>query len=172
MLRSYHWTIARLALALTSAFGCKGEKRPDGMPELYQCSLRVLQEGTPLPGANVALIAQDSALMRWPCGGNTNEEGVVELHTYGFPGAPAGTFKVTVVKREFEGGPQTEEEAVQQMKGEAPPSGPVESFDLVDQKYGAQSLTPLSIEIKPGDNPTQDVEVGAPVRLPVKRPGT
>jgi len=161
--------VGALAFVCVSAFGC-AEKRPDGFPELYPISIKILQEGKPLEGASVNLVAQDPQLVRWPAGGNTNADGVVELRTYGYEGAPAGTFKVLVMKTETLGEANSPEEAQRLMQeGKL---GDFERFDLVDTRYRDQAQTPLSLEVKAGSNETQEFDVGAPIREPVRMPGT
>ncbi len=150
------------AFAAVLTFGaCGGEKRPEGFPELYPCSVKVIQGGAPLPGATVSLVGEDPQLMRWACGGNADENGVVELSTYGFPGAPAGTFKVVVTKTERPGAPTNAEEAAKTSPEEL--EG-LETFRLVDAIYGSHTTTPLTIEVKAGNNPEQTVDVGEAVR--------
>ena len=83
--------LGAVACASVANVGCGGEKRPEGFPEVAECSIKILQEGAPLEGAKVNLVAQDPALMRWGCGGVTNADGVVELRTNGYPGAPVGS---------------------------------------------------------------------------------
>lgn len=162
--------VGALAFACVSSFGCGGEKRPEGFPELYPISIKILQEGTPLEGASVNLIAQDARLARWPAGGNTNADGVVELRTYGYEGAPAGTFKVLVMKTETIGEANSAEEARELMQ--TGQSADFERFDLVDARYRDQAQTPLTLEVKAGSNETQEFDVGAPIREPVRMPGS
>ncbi|MBR2006227.1 MAG: hypothetical protein IJ991_18875 [Thermoguttaceae bacterium] len=50
--------------------------------------------------------------------------------------------------------------------------GDFERFDLVDTRYRDQAQTPLSLEVKAGSNATQEFDVGAPIREPVRMPGT
>jgi hypothetical protein len=159
-----------VACACVANVGCGGEKRPEGFPEVAECSIKILQEGAPLEGAKVNLVAQDPALMRWGCGGVTNADGVVELRTNGYPGAPVGSFKVVVLKTETVGGAQTKEDYQRQMQGEN--LGPEETFDLVDRQYADQTQTPLTLEVKAGKNETQEFDVGAPIREPIRMPGS
>ncbi len=162
--------LGAVACACVANVGCGGEKRPEGFPEVAECSIKILQEGAPLEGAKVNLVAQDPALMRWGCGGVTNADGVVELRTNGYPGAPVGSFKVVVLKTETVGGAQTKEDYQRQMQGEN--LGPEETFDLVDRKYADQTQTPFTLEVKAGKNETQEFDVGAPIREPIRMPGS
>jgi hypothetical protein len=152
-----------LLVALVALTGCKKESRPEGLPDLYPCSVKVIQGGAPLEGANVTLITNDSALMRWPCGGMTNAEGVAILNTYGFDGAPAGQFQVTIAKTISEGGAATQEEAAQNMR-----DGVIvkeTTIDLVDPVYKNQRTTPLTLEVQASKtNPVAEFDVGEEVR--------
>ncbi len=154
-------------LLLTVFVGCGKEKRPEGLPDLYPFSVKILQDGAPLEGANVTLITDDSALMRWPCGGNTDANGVAKLNTYGFDGAPAGKFRVTVTKTETSGGPQSDEEAAKLMQ-----EGGVNtstSFDLVDPVYKNQDKTPLAVEVVASKTATvAEFDVGESTRQEIK----
>lgn len=154
-------------LLLAVFFGCKQEQRPEGLPDLYPFSVRIVQDGTPLPDANVTLITDDSKLMRWPCGGNTDANGVAKLNTYGFDGAPAGKFRVTVSKSESTGGPQNSEEAVKLMQEGSAVETQV--FDLVDPIYKNQDQTPLTVEVSADPKGgTAEFDVGAATRELIK----
>lgn len=154
-------------LLLTVFVGCKKEQRPEGLPDLYPLTIKIIQDGKPLEGANVTLITDDSALQRWPCGGNTNAEGIAKLNTYGFDGAPAGQFRVTVSKIETTGA-QDQEASIQAMQQGA--SAPAEeSFDLVDPIYKNLDKTPLTIEVAASkEGTTQEFDVGEAVREQIK----
>jgi len=160
-----------VAIAATMVLGaCKGEKRPDGLPKLYPCSVKIIQGGAPLAGADVMLVANDPNLMRWPSGGSTDETGVDKLNTYGFNGVPEGTFKVMVVKTETEGAASPEEAIKKMQEGGAAASE--ETFDLVSQEYRDQTTTPFTLEVKASGNETKEFDVGEAVRIPVRMPGT
>ncbi len=96
-----------VALAVAAAFvvggalGCSGKKRPENLPELYNVKVKVTQGGAPLADASLNMIAADGS-GGWSVGGKTDANGVASLTTHGdFKGAPAGTYKVGVVKTEF-----------------------------------------------------------------------
>lgn len=159
-----------VACACVAAVGCGDKKRPEGFPETVERSIKILQNGAPLEGARVNLVAQDPALARWGCGGVTNEDGVVELRTNGYPGAPIGSFKVVVVKTETVGGAQTKEDYQRRMQGED--LGVEETFDLVDRQFADQTQTPLTIEINADSKEIREFDVGAPIREPIRTPGS
>ncbi|MDR1964593.1 MAG: hypothetical protein LBQ50_12500 [Planctomycetaceae bacterium] len=128
--------------------GCNfGPARPAGFPDkLYPCELTILQDGTPLQGARVALSHQDENKKNWGAAGISDAEGVVRIYTYGkWQGAPAGTFKVTVIKQSVEG---TENKEI--------------TYTLIDEKFAEPNTTPLELEIK--GKTTQTFDVGAAIK--------
>ncbi len=144
-----------------SLLGCKKDSRPEGLPKLYPISVKIVQEGAPLEGAHVAFVSSDPKLMRWPCGGVTDVEGIAKINTYGFDGAPEGVFKVTVSKYETEGG-MTAEESAEAMKSDSNETMKGESvYNLVAKDFGNSSKTTLSVEVKATNtNETPEFDVG------------
>ena len=135
-----------LAAVLSVAFlgcGSKGPKKPDGMPELFPCVLTLTRGGAPVDGALVTLHPA-SGDSQWKPAGVSDAQGVVNLATYGnFPGAPAGSYKVTVMKSEPVDSP---------MKSDGT-SGEVDfkaSDVYVDNKYAYPANTPLELEVAAG----------------------
>ena len=122
-----------LALAVFVTTGCGGQRLPDGMPRLYPVSVTVTQEGTPLANATVSLFPEDAALQQWAPMGTTDAAGTAELFVNGlYKGAPLGTFKVAVSKREA-----------------VPDSNPPKIRDFVEPQYG-RTDTPLNVVIVAG----------------------
>ena len=144
-----------------AAVGCKSEKRPDGMPELYPRSLKIIQDSKPLDGAQVSIISSDPKIARFPCGGNSDANGLVELKTMGFDGAPLGAFKVVVSKIEAINRPSSYEEA-QKFQNEGIKE---EAYDLVERKFTDSATTPLTVEFKEADSTTIELDVGEAVRI-------
>ena len=148
--------------------GCHRDPRPAGMPKLYPASITVTQEGTPLGGAMVQLIPEDSANSRWGPSGLSDASGIVVLRTNGrYPGAPLGTYKVVVSKQEFEPHPHPE-------WANLPEDDPnhwkyvqivenLKAYEVVDRKCGSIADTPLRIEVTAKEK-TYSVDVG-------KKPG-
>jgi hypothetical protein len=64
-------------------------------PSLRQVKGVVTLDGNPVEGATVSFISEDKKTV---CDGHTDASGNFELTTGGKPGAPAGTYKVIVVK--------------------------------------------------------------------------
>ncbi len=153
-------------LALICAFAsvsvsCKKEKRPEGMPDIYPVTLKIIQGGRPLEGAEVSLSSDDPILVKYPAGGISDKDGLARLKTLGFNGAPAGKFKATVAKYEVLNRPSNFEEA-QKFQAEGLKE---ESFDLVAREYGAKATTPLTVEVQASKSAqTFDLDVGDPIR--------
>lgn len=162
-----------LAIFITvaaSLAGCKKDSRPEGLPDLYPISVKVIQDGAPLEGAHVAFISSDPKLMRWPCGGATGADGIAKINTYGFDGAPEGKFAVTVSKYESEGGMTAEESAAAMKDGSAPPPQSESVYNLVGMNFGNSSKTPLSVEVKAVElNETPEFDVGKAERNVIKK---
>jgi hypothetical protein len=145
-------------LSLVMFAGCGGPRKPPGLPTLYPCKITVTQEGTPLAGAVVNLVAEDGSL-NWVVGGGTNDMGIAALYTHGnFSGAPAGRYKVTITKTVLEDGPTPEQLNNPNFAGQMGTD-----YDYVDLQYKSQRSTPLTIEITSGKN-TQEFEVGKAIR--------
>ncbi|MDO4586298.1 MAG: carboxypeptidase regulatory-like domain-containing protein [Planctomycetia bacterium] len=160
--------IISILLVVLFFCGCKKESRPDGLPELYPCPVKVIQGGAPLAEANITLIPQDSALARWPIGGNTGADGIAHLQTYGFPGVPAGQFKVTIAKTDREGGVQNQEDAKRQMEGED--LGETITYTLIDEQFKDRFSSPLSLEVQAGENPITEFDVGDAIKKELPNP--
>ncbi|MDR0610085.1 MAG: hypothetical protein LBG58_08250 [Planctomycetaceae bacterium] len=129
-------------------FGCHFVPAvPDGFPKnLYPCKLTILQNGTPLQGARVALVHQDENQKNWGISGISDTEGVVQLYTYGkWQGAPKGKFKVTIVKHLVEG-----------------PENKEITYTLINEQFAEPETTPLELEIK--GKTTQTFDVGAAIK--------
>lgn len=79
--------------------GCAQPQKPDGMPELYPCVVKLTQEGEPLADASILCLSDDPKLIRWAVTGRADANGVAKIFTMGkFEGAPVGDFAVVVSK--------------------------------------------------------------------------
>ncbi|WP_146576249.1 carboxypeptidase-like regulatory domain-containing protein [Neorhodopirellula pilleata] len=152
--------VSLFLLGSLTLVGCTGEPRPDGMPDLQPLALTVIQQGVPLEGATVQLIADDPNISRWASGGVTNAEGEVSLKTLGqYEGVVPGTYKVTVYKMAIDGDSTTE--AV-----DSPSSGgSAKAFLVVDPKYQAEATTPVKIEVAKGVDTLPAIDIGAAVKI-------
>ena len=147
-----------LSATLLLHAGCGGNNdagRPADLPQLFPVNITVTQEGTPLEGASVTLVATSST---YTPSGTTNASGVAAIQTYGFPGAPAGEHAVLVTRVGIED--QREE---QTPEGETVMVGG-RRFRYIDPQFSNAASTPHRITVSErGANET--FEVGAPVRI-------
>ena len=140
--------------------GCGGPQKPEGMPQLYPCSITIIQDDAPLAGAIVSLVSQNGD-GKWSSSAQTDEKGVAKLITYGqFQGAPEGNYHVTVSKRISDGDPPPPN-VDENGRVLGPPVTVVPSYiELVAMEYTSSKSTPLTIEVKPakkGNDQTFDV---------------
>ena len=136
-------------LLLACVAGCGGPEKPEGLPELVPCIVKVVQEGQPLAEAEILLHQQDASGTAWTIGGITNDAGEAKIFTYGkFEGSPEGTFKVTVSKVEIDPGEMTRDGAADNAK----------VYDLVEPQYSNILKTPLTLDVVKG---TSKYEVDA-----------
>ena len=148
---------------------------PDGVPKLYPVSVSVTQEGKPLAGATVMLRYADPSAGTWAVTGRTEADGVAKLYTNGYPGAPAGTFKVVLDKREHDG--LSEEERVAEIaKLQAAQTGAVIpdalmqagiKWSYVQPEYNDPAKTPLEVEIT-SSTKMLPVDAGSAVKIKAK----
>ena len=133
--------------------GCGGgPKKPDGLPKLFPMTITLMQDGAPLADAVVTLVPA-SGTMQWGSGGYSDAQGKAVIKTHGdFPGAPAGNYKVTVLKREIE-----------KSGGE----GNFTEYYLVESLYEAAETTPLQVEVG-SETKEAEFDVGQSIRKKVK----
>lgn len=137
--------------------GCGGPPKPDGLPDLYPCSITVTQENQPLAGALITLVPKTGGSLNWAVDGTTNANGVAEIKTAAnFKGAPAGDYIVRISKTELS------PSAV----SETAPSDPVEydkwvrakssevriATRMVKEEFDDVKKTPHSITVAQGKN--------------------
>jgi hypothetical protein len=143
-------------LMIVAALGCAAADRPADLPPLVKCAVQVMQDGAPLQGAQVLLI---SATSKWSVGGMTDETGVAEMFTHGkFAGAPAGEYKVTVVKEIVEEVPNPRHVPE---KDNEPTLTKITK--PVDPKFGQAKTTPLELSVAADGGLTHSVDVGPAV---------
>lgn len=141
--------------------GCGAEvEKPVGMPDLYPCTLTLVQEGQPLVGATVQTISEDAG-GRWGASGITNEQGEAVLITYGkYHGVQAGKHHVIVNKQEADAAEVKMEAGIP-----VPGAGTLPKvFTLVEKRYTHQKTTPLELEIAPGQSNDQTFDCGRAIR--------
>lgn len=167
--------LAFVFISLLFVFGCnRGARKPDGLPKLYPVTIRLEQEGRPLAGAEVVLRSEVSG--NWSCGGNTDQSGVVKIHTHGqFSGAPAGRHKIIVTKTKFlapKGSVDFSQAKslgeLREMEEEAARNQSKTDFGAtvyhVERKYSDPETTPLEIEVASGKNSFK-LDVGPVVEI-------
>ena len=155
---------AWLGLLIGSVVGCAPSDIPEGMPELHPVTLTIVQSGTPLEGATIQLVPQDSANSRWACGGTSDATGKVVVQTLGkFPGAPVGSYKATIYK--------TLVEDMTPGVEDSPSSTKVfETFLLVDPKFQSAETSTIEVTVASGENNPPPIDLGAPVKIKQKQP--
>lgn len=141
-----------------SLCGCKKDNRPTDMPPLFPAVVTIVQEGVPLSGAAVSFVPLDGAAAKYQAIGGTNDEGKVTMKTYGFEGAPAGKYKVTVRKLVIEGG-----EMVTNSDGEEVRQGGRE-YQGVEQKFMNAESTPHEIEVTASGVAPDTFDVGKAIK--------
>jgi hypothetical protein len=73
-------------------------ERPEGLPELYPCSISVTFGGNAIEGVKVSLTPVDGD-MKWKPSGLTDKNGTAKLDTsYGFEGVPVGLYTISFSK--------------------------------------------------------------------------
>ena len=149
--------------------GCGGvQKLPEGMPKPQPTWITVMQGGSPLQGASIALIPLESS-NQWHAGATTNEKGVAVLLTHGqYNGVVPGKYKIVITKRESDESqltapdpatdPQGYSKYMQESKREK-----IATYDLVDPKFSA-TASQEQIEIVQGKN-EKTVDVGEAVHI-------
>ncbi|MDO5552479.1 MAG: hypothetical protein Q4G68_01840 [Planctomycetia bacterium] len=152
------------ATLLACTFGC-GQAKPEGLPNLAPCTVKVVQEGTPLPNATVVFHGTSPDADRWPVLALTDADGVATMKTAGdFYGAPVAEYTVTV----------SAEEVVD--KGIDPndksefPAPRVTTYSLVSPEYGDAATSPLKVSVAAGKNHF-DLDVGKKVHTLYKPDG-
>jgi hypothetical protein len=121
--------------------GCGGKSRPENMPALQPCTVKVVMASVPVEGAIVSLSPESG---QWFGNAITDSSGTAKLLTQGkFVGVPQGTYKVLISKSVSSNPnwiPQSEAES-------APPT-----IHHIDLKFSDTVKTPLSCEVKEGTN--------------------
>ena len=153
-----------LALLFLPLFpGCADTSRPSDLPPLFPTTISVTQGGVPLAGAHVELIPQDSPDHPYRPMVITDENGNAMMRTYGFPGAPAGKYKIIVRKNIVDdivyGTDRHGERTIISSS----------RYNLVEARYGNVAETPHEVEVAASSRGTQvTIDVGAAIRVKVE----
>ncbi len=154
-----------LILSFVLILGCGKEKKPEGMPDIHPCIIKVIQENSPLAGAKIVAISTDKEISKkWSVTGETDENGTATLVTRGkFKGVPAGDYVLIITKDEIE---QKEIASTNPNAQEKQYSAP-KFFSLIDPKSSDEKTSPHKITVEPKNN-TFDIDVGKKVRIEKK----
>ncbi|MDR1484624.1 MAG: carboxypeptidase-like regulatory domain-containing protein [Planctomycetaceae bacterium] len=149
-----------LIIVTTLFVGCRDTSRPLDLPKLYFCAITITQEGKPVPGATVELIAQDTNNAKYVPLQYTNDNGTAVMTTYSFAGVPAGKYKVVVTKYvEEETTVKDEDTGENIIVGGA-------KYRMIEPIYSDAKTTPLEIEITEKDrNNKQTFDVGKAIKV-------
>jgi len=148
--------------------GCSKQRRPDGMPPIYPCTIVITQEGKPLADASVRLYSNE---VMFYVSGTTDASGSAVIRTHGeFPGAPEATYKVVVSKEEkeyIESAAVTAAREKAKEKGEMfeEPSLPFNLYSYVEDQFTKSDTTPLEMTVTKGKNNHQSFEAGKAGRI-------
>jgi len=78
----YRFCYIILSVTFVAFVGCQRlPERPDGMPELTRCTIRVTFGGERLQGVGVLLQPTNIQASNWPAGGQTDAEGNAVMKT-------------------------------------------------------------------------------------------
>jgi len=160
-----------LAVASMSLIGCRKEPRPADLPDLFPVSVKVEQEGKPVPGAVVSLNHTDG-VAKWSASCETGSDGIAKnFFTNGkYKGVAAGKFQVCVRKLERQEvekvdlppEPKDEyERFLWRQKYEESQKRPP-SYDLIEAQYFDPRLSKLEIEVTAGGKNEFTVDAGKP----------
>jgi len=156
-----HASLLPIAILAGVTVGC-GKQIPAEFRDLCPTTITIVQSGTPLEGASVALTPLGGAGLS--ASGTTDAKGEVVLYTQGeYKGAKPGKYRVSVVKES-----RTLNEGFSADSPGAGPATPEQRKAMytirtfVDPKFTSSRLSTLEIEIKSGDN-TQTFDVGDPI---------
>ena len=151
-----------LLLSLFCFSGCGGKKKPADLPPLYPVKLTVVQDGNPLEGATVSLIA-DGTNVRFTTAGVTDANGVATIKTdIDWPGAPVGKFKVCISKVVTP--PEEPSDASLSYEERRAKAGArlAQTKSVVDSRFLRPRTTTLGIEVTES-GVTETFDVGAAV---------
>ena len=95
----YAVSLLVLLSSLCLVAACKKSDYPEGFPKIHPIQLKVVEDGTPVEGAQVVVHYNDQNLAKWRTSAFSNADGVVKLMTRGFEGAPEGEGVFLLEKR-------------------------------------------------------------------------
>ncbi len=144
------------------AVGCAEPPKPDGMPELYPCVVKLTQEGEPLVDASILCLSDDSKLIRWAVTGRSDANGVAKIFTMGkFEGAPLGDFAVVVSKN---AAATADAASVSDDLGASGTTASEPVVSLVSLEFTEKATTPLRMTVEAKSNEFE-FDCGAKVKI-------
>ena len=161
MKRNFAFVAAILCLCAIVCGCSKGPKKPADLPKLNPTTATVTyDDGTPVDGATVALLASQTGGRTWNLTGVTDAAGQVTFKTDGnWDGAPAGEYRVIVTKE------------VSEVEEPTEVGGSVTTKSItrmVDQKYNLPNTSGLTATIKDGETNALEFKVGEKIEEDVK----
>ena len=96
--RAVSFLVLLACLCFVSA--CRRTDYPEGFPKIHPVKLKVVENGVPVEGVQVVVHYNDYNLTKWRVSGFSGSDGVVNLSTRGFPGAPEGEGVFLAEKRD------------------------------------------------------------------------
>ena len=128
---------------------CRKTDYPDGFPKIRPIQIKVVENGTPMEGVQVVVSYNDRNLAKWRTSGFSGADGVVNLATRGFPGAPEGDAVLLLEKRE----PPVKQDAdVKYIAGN--------TDNQLDDRYSDPEETPFKASIPKKQNGPIVVDLG------------
>ena len=146
-----------LLLSLILFSGCSDSGRPTDLPPLFSCTVAVTQGGAALEGAYVELVSPEA--QKYRPSATTDASGNAVMKTYGFPGAPAGKYKILVSK-------MIEDDIVygtDEYGGRAVVSS--NKYQMVNSDYSKADTTPHEVEVAAKGKTQTTIDTGEPVRV-------
>ncbi|MBR2006218.1 MAG: hypothetical protein IKK39_00190 [Thermoguttaceae bacterium] len=155
-------SVFAFSTASVFAVGCSQPQKPDGMPELYPCVVKLTQEGEPLADASILCLSDDPKLIRWAVTGRADANGVAKIFTMGkFEGAPLGDFAVVVSKN---AAATADAASVSDDLGASGTTANEPVVSLVSLEFTEKATTPLRMTVEAKSNEFE-FDCGAKVKI-------
>ena len=96
--RAVSFLVLLSCLCFVSA--CRRTDYPEGFPKIHPVKIKVVEGGTPLEGVKITVAYDNEQTRKWGTTGFTGADGVANLSTRGFSGAPEGSAILLLEKRD------------------------------------------------------------------------
>ena len=96
--RAVSFLVLLACLCFVSA--CRRTDYPAGFPKIHPVKIKVVESGSPVEGVHVTVSYTDQNVRKWGTAGFSGSDGVVNLSTRGFEGAPEGEAILLLEKRD------------------------------------------------------------------------